>query len=222
MELKAAMVLSGCGFLDGSEIHESCALLLACADRGIQVDGFAPVNNQQKVVNHIAQDEENEVRSVLKESARIMRGNVKPLGEYRCEQYDVLLFPGGYGAVQNLCNFAQGEGPHFQVCHEVESAILTSYEKKMPMAFLCISPMIAARVLGHYGPKLTVGNDKGLLSKLAELGAKPVSTESRQIVWDAERRVGSAPAYMFQANILDVYIEATYLLNEMVKVLGDG
>lgn len=45
-------------------------------------------------------------RNVLVESARITRGNIKPLTELNVENYDALFIPGGFGAAKNLSNFA--------------------------------------------------------------------------------------------------------------------
>jgi len=42
------------------------------------------------------------VRNVLVESARIARGNVKPLEQLSAAQFDAVVFPGGFGAAKNL------------------------------------------------------------------------------------------------------------------------
>ena len=42
------------------------------------------------------------VRNVLVESARIARGNIKPLDQLSAGQFDALVFPGGFGAAKNL------------------------------------------------------------------------------------------------------------------------
>lgn len=41
---RVAVVLSGCGFLDGAEIHESVLALLALDRAGAQVTCFAPIS----------------------------------------------------------------------------------------------------------------------------------------------------------------------------------
>ena len=42
------------------------------------------------------------VSNVLVESARIARGNIKPLGQLSAAQFDAVVFPGGFGAAKNL------------------------------------------------------------------------------------------------------------------------
>ena len=43
---------------------------------------------------------------MLTESARIARGEIKNLAEFRAEEFDALMFPGGFGAAKNLSSFA--------------------------------------------------------------------------------------------------------------------
>jgi len=42
------------------------------------------------------------VSNVLVESARIARGNIKPLNQLSVGQFDAVVFPGGFGAAKNL------------------------------------------------------------------------------------------------------------------------
>jgi enhancing lycopene biosynthesis protein 2 len=48
----------------------------------------------------------DEKRNVLLESARIARGNVKPLTELKASDYDALVVPGGFGVAKNLSDYA--------------------------------------------------------------------------------------------------------------------
>ena len=47
------VLLSGCGFLDGAEIHESVLTLLALAKRKAKVLCIAPNIDQTDVINHL-------------------------------------------------------------------------------------------------------------------------------------------------------------------------
>ncbi|MEJ1374954.1 MAG: isoprenoid biosynthesis protein ElbB, partial [Candidatus Sedimenticola sp. (ex Thyasira tokunagai)] len=77
-----AVILSGCGVYDGAEIHESVLSLLALNRRGAGYQCFAPDIKQHHVINHLTGDEMDDSRNVLIESARIARGNIKPLTEF--------------------------------------------------------------------------------------------------------------------------------------------
>ena len=102
----AAIVLSGCGVFDGSEIHEAVITLLNLQKLGAKTAFFAPDIPQSDTVNHADGSPESGVRSVLAESARIARGEISALSEFRAEDFDILVFPGGFGAAKNLSDFA--------------------------------------------------------------------------------------------------------------------
>ena len=105
--VNVAVILSGCGHLDGAEIRESILTLLALDKADATVQCFAPDILQHHVVNHITQDvQPNETRHVLTEAARIARGDVKPLSALDSTAYDALIIPGGFGAAKNLSNLA--------------------------------------------------------------------------------------------------------------------
>ena len=51
---RIGVLLSGCGFLDGSEIQEATLTLLALDRRGVQVVPVAPSIEQSGVINHVS------------------------------------------------------------------------------------------------------------------------------------------------------------------------
>ena len=75
---KIAVVLSGCGVFDGTEIHEAVLTLLAIEEEGASWHCFAPNVEQMHVINHATGEvEEGTKRNVFVESARIARGGEK-------------------------------------------------------------------------------------------------------------------------------------------------
>ena len=98
--------LSGCGVNDGAEIHESVITALALDRAGADIIYTAPNVIQTKVIDHYSGNEMNENRNVLVESARIARGDITDLEELTSDDMDGLIFPGGFGAALNLCDFA--------------------------------------------------------------------------------------------------------------------
>ena len=119
---KIAIILSGCGNRDGSELQESLSLMLAIDRRGWQYQCFAP-EGIFEVVPHVDVEDpddaeegslvDTEQRDIFVESARIARGDIKPIDQYSPGDYDCLALPGGMGAARNLSTFAF-DGP--RVC----------------------------------------------------------------------------------------------------------
>ena len=73
-----------------------------------------------------------------------------------------------------------------------------------PIGFICISPVIAAKVLGSKKVKLTIGNDPATAAALNALGAVHVDALVDQIVVDEKNKVVSTPAYMLGPSIAPV------------------
>lgn len=193
---RVGVVLAGCGFLDGAEIHEATCTLLSLDRRGATLVAAAPDVEQMHVVDHLRQaPAEGEQRNVLAESARIVRGKIRDLAELSANDVDALVFPGGFGAAKNLCSFAV-EGRGMRVLPEVERIVREMRAASKPMGFICISPVIAARLLGGEGVKVTIGNDADTAAAIASWGARHVECKVDEIAIDERLKVVSTPAYM--------------------------
>jgi len=193
---RVGVVLAGCGFLDGAEIHEATCTLLSLDRRGATLVAAAPDVEQMHVVDHLRQaPAEGEQRNVLAESARIVRGKIRDLAELSANDVDALVFPGGFGAAKNLCSFAV-EGRGMRVLPEVERIVHEMRAASKPMGFICISPVIAARLLGGEGVKVTIGNDADTAAAIASWGARHVECKVDEIAIDERLKVVSTPAYM--------------------------
>ena len=93
-EKKIAVILSGCGVFDGSEIHEAACTLLNIAEQGAAYQCFAPDIEQTSVINHYTKSvEQDQSRNVLVEAARIARGNIQSLADFNPDLLTRLSFP---------------------------------------------------------------------------------------------------------------------------------
>lgn len=214
---RAAIVLSGCGVYDGTEITEAVCAVLAAERAGAVPVFFAPDTAQAETLDHSTGKPVPEKRGVLAESARIARGNIAPLSEFRPENFDALIFPGGFGAAKNLSTFAS-EGAGCSVLADVEKAVLGMFEAGKPVGFICISPAsVAARVLGKFGVELTVGGEGDAAAAVEACGAKHVGCAPESFVKDPEREVYSTPAYMSANSALQVEAGISKMIGAMLK-----
>lgn len=213
---KFAVVLSGCGVYDGTEIHEATLTMLAIMESGGVYQCFAPDVDQYHVINHLTGKEMNEKRNVLVESARIARGDIKPLSSFQARDFDALIFPGGFGAAKNLATVAF-DGADAIVNPDVEHAIKQMLENHKPIGALCIAPAVVARVI--QGVEVTIGDDKGTIDTIKKMGGKHVVTSHGQVIHDKDNNVFTTPCYMLDATILDIQKDARLIVAEMMKVL---
>jgi len=215
---KFAVVLSGCGVMDGAEIHEATMTLYAIMKHGAVYEIFAPDIPQYHVINHITGEEMNETRNVLIEAARIARGRIKPLSEFRTDDFDVLIFPGGFGVAKNLSDFAF-KGVNCNVNEEVAEAIKSMVKVRKPIGALCISPVIVARILGDV--EVTIGQDKDTAEAIEAMGARHVRTTHGEVVVDKKYRVATTPCYMLDANIVQIADGANHVVETILKMLEE-
>jgi len=211
---KFAIVLAGCGVYDGAEIHEAVMTMYAVMKNGAEYQLFAPDIAQHHVVNHLTGAEMPETRNVLVESARIARGNIKPLTEIDMRDFDALIFPGGFGVAKNLCSFAF-KGENCEVHPQVAKVVRDAVSRHKPIGALCISPVILAKVLGDV--EITIGNDAATETAVRKMGAKHKITTHGQVVIDTAHKVFTTPCYMLDANILQIAEGADNIVKAMLK-----
>ena len=211
---KFAVVLSGSGVYDGAEIHEATLTMLAIVRQGAEYKCFAPDIPQYHVINHITGDEMKETRNVLIESARIARGDIAPLSEFDGENFDALIFPGGFGAAKNLSTVAF-DGENAKVNADVEKAVLQMVDIKKPIGALCIAPAFIAKILS--GVSVTIGQDKGTAEAIEAMGSTHIETNHGDVVMDEEKLVFTTPCYMLDASITDIDDGANNVIKAMME-----
>lgn len=215
--MNIAIILSGCGNRDGSELQETLSLMLAIDRRGGRYQCFAP-DGQYKVVSHLSGNETGESRDLFEESARIARGNIRPLADYRATDYDALALPGGMGAARNLSSFAF-QGAQMTVRPDVEQAILSTYEAHKPVLAMCIAPMVLAKVLGRYGVTLTLGQPCAASQAAEQLGARHHLCGPTDICVDPVHRIYTTPAYMVGTRISEIFASADHMVEALMNDL---
>ncbi len=198
---KVAVVLSGCGVFDGSEIHEAVGVLLHLSKHGAAYECFAPDIAQMHVVDHATGEPvAGASRNVMHESARIARGAIRPLAELHAHDYDAVFFPGGFGAAKNLSDFAT-KGSACAVEPQTERVITEFHDAGKPIGMCCIAPAIAARVLGAKaggpGCSVTIGDDPGTAQAIADMGSRNIARGVTEACIDEKNNLVTAPAYMY-------------------------
>jgi enhancing lycopene biosynthesis protein 2 len=216
---RIGVCLGGCGVFDGSEIHESVAVIVALARVGADPVFMAPDVPQMHVVNHSTGEVAvGETRNVLEESARIARGKIMRLEEVSAADFDGLIFPGGFGAAKNLSNFAT-QGVDCSVDPEVRRIVLETQAAGKPLGFICIAPAMGAAILGKVGEvSLTIGSDASTASALEAMGATHRETSVDEICVDEKAKVVSTSAYMLAENAAQVADGIDKLVQKVVEL----
>lgn len=221
MGARVGVVLSGCGFKDGAEIHESVLTLLALDRAGAEAICFAPDMAQAQVTNHLTDEAMPETRNVLVESARIARGEIQDVALADPDALDAVILPGGFGAAMNLSTFAT-EGADATVHGDVAALVRSMHERSKPIGAICIAPGLIAAALGDAGPTLTIGTDAGTAAVIEACGATHADCAVESFVVDVKNRIVSTPAYMLGPGIKDVARGIERCVDAVLELVAAG
>lgn len=195
MKKRIGVVLSGCGVYDGSEIHEAVLTLLAIDRNGAEAVCMAP-DMELDEIDHLDGQPTGARRNVLVESARIARGKITDIAKVKATDIDAVIFPGGFGAAKNLCDFAL-KGADAYVQPAVARLLKEMAAARKPIGAICIAPVLVAAVLGkEYAPEITIGNDEETATAINATGSLHLNCPVRELVVDSKNKIVSTPAYM--------------------------
>jgi len=219
-----AVLLSGCGVFDGTEVHEASAAMVALSRAKVEYKCFAPDQLQHHVINHADNGAVmEESRNVLVESARIARGNISNLADLDVSKYSGIIIPGGFGAAKNLCNWAT-EGHEKMIVNEhVKWALQAFHDQNKPIGACCISPVILACVFP--GCTVTLGGESGdewpfagAVGTCAHYGGTHKACDMDSICVDDKFNLVTAPAFMNGAAPIHVVADSvTKMVQEVIK-----
>ena len=212
---KIAFILAGCGGTDGTEIHEATYSYLAAKQLGCEYECFS-INKKQKIVkNNYTQEEVNEERNLLVESARLGKFGIKDIKELNVNNFDILFFPGGYGSAINISTYAI-DGENYHVDENIAKIIKDFKEAGKVICAVCIAPMILAKTLTN--TKITLGEDKKIARIVNATGNHFVETESGNICVDEENKVITSPCFMMTTNPAIVYEEVYAIIEKAITL----
>lgn len=216
--LNVAIILSGCGVFDGSEIHESVLTMLALEENGAQYQCFAPDIEQYQVINHLNGKTMQGSRNVLVESARIARGSIQPVTALKAINFDALIFPGGAGVKKNLSNFAD-MGKNCHMDSNTLKAAQNFVIAKKPIGFICIAPALIPLIVGK-PTQITIGDDLKTSQIIESMGGVHICCPVNQFVVDEKHKIVSTPAYMLANNILEAASGIKKLVTKVLSLTG--
>ncbi len=214
---KFAVILAGCGRMDGSEIHESVLTLLSLQQAGATYQCFSLNLPQHHVINHLTNEADSqESRNMLIESARIARGDVKDLATINVDEYDGLIIPGGNGIAANLFTLQQ-DGANYSVNKTVAQVAQSFTEANKPVGFICIAPAMIPAIYS-FPVNMTIGTDKDTAKLITDRGAIHHNHSATEICVDEKHKIVSTPAYMLANSILEAYTGINKLCFELIRL----
>jgi enhancing lycopene biosynthesis protein 2 len=224
---KAAVILSGCGYLDGTDVAEAALLNVQLSRLGLESKFYAPSKEIEESMNYLTKaPDRREERYPDKEAARIVRKMVYNVSDLPNEShvFDVLFIPGGAGAIRNLSTFdlEKYNLEYSIVDKSVASTIQLFYRDRKPIGTMSQAGILVASVLGktNKGPgvQVTIGRaEKEQIEVVNKLGNKAV--DNVQVLLDKENNIVSASGHLGSSNV-DPYDLYKNIIEFVEETLG--
>lgn len=158
-------------------------------------------------------------RNVLVESARIARGEIRPLTAAKADMLDALIVPGGFGVVKNLSDFAT-KGIGCTIDEELNRLTQEIYKSNKSIGFICIAPVLLPKILEkllNQSVRITIGNDAVTANMINEMNGQHVICKTDDIVVDRDHKIVTTPGYMLGGSIAQV----ARVIDKLVKKVLD-
>jgi enhancing lycopene biosynthesis protein 2 len=217
MAKKIAVLLSGCGVYDGSEIYEAVLTLLRLDQSGAEYQCIAPNDDMMHVINHRTGEEMSESRNMLVEAARLARGNVIDLADAKQEDFDGLILPGGFGAAKNLCDFAV-KGTDMSIRQDVLEFVRSFHSAQKPVGLMCIAPVMVPQIFGEKAI-CTIGTDPDVASAVKAMGGEHQDRAVDDVCIDKANKIVTTPAYMLASGLHEASKGIFALVDEILSMI---
>ncbi len=202
---KVAVILAGCGRLDGTEISEAVCALLSIELLGAEAVCVAP-RGEFDVRNPVSDKLMGEKRDMILESARISRGKISEIEALTPDEIAAAVIPGGRGTGLNLCNLNL-KGASCEVNPELQKFLTQMHEMGKPLCGICLGTVILARSLQLMGVTagITTGG-KGSFAKMVEsMGHTHIECSPGSCVADDKSGVVTTPAFMNASSLSEIW-----------------
>ncbi|KAM0730536.1 Glutamine amidotransferase-like class 1 domain-containing protein 3, mitochondrial [Formica fusca] len=226
--IPVAVILCGCGRLDGTEISEAISTAIHLRQKDMKPLFYAPDIEICGIVDHFTREIDTTCpsRNALVEAARLARACIKPLTECEACTHDALIIPGGFGAARTLSNFVE-KGANCTVLPDLEKLIEDFYCEKKPIGSMCIASVLIAKVLK--GVKVTLGKESpkecwpyaDAIKKVKEMGAKVEMKDVKGVTRCKKYNVVSTPAWLYEpATYSDIHEGIGKLVTMLKKCIN--
>ena len=110
---------------------------------------------------------------------------------------------------------------------EVERVLKDFQAVGKPIGLCCIAPIIAAKVFGSEGVKLTLGKSGdpnlwpygGSLEAAASFGANVVEAEVSEVIIDSDHKIVTSPAFMYHGKFHEIQDSVSNMVNAVLKMI---
>ncbi|XP_061585911.1 ES1 protein, mitochondrial [Cololabis saira] len=215
-----AVVFSGCGWWDGTDIHEGVYTMYHLSRNGARFQMFAPNQQQTQVMDHMKkQPASGENRNMMTESARFSHSHLKmqmeDLSTLDVKSFDAVIFPGGHGITKNLSSFMK-DGKNCKLQKDAERVLKDFHRSQKPIGVASMATVLACRALPSIAVTMGYEHDDNtrwgnwphtnMVQAVKGMGAQHNVREPYEAYVDEKNRVVSTPSFMWETEYHYHYI----------------
>ncbi|XP_054628894.1 ES1 protein, mitochondrial [Dunckerocampus dactyliophorus] len=214
-----AVVFSGCGWWDGTDVHEGVYTMYHLSRNGARFQMFAPNQQQTEVMDHMKKQASSGDRNTMVESARFSHNQgmmqMHDLSKLDVNTFDAVIFPGGHGVIKNLSSFMK-DGKDCKLHGDVERVLKEFHRSRKPIGLSSMAPVLACRVLPSL--EVTMGYERedtsrwgkwphtNMVQVVKSMGARHNVREPYEAHVDEKNKVVSTPSFMWETDFHYHYI----------------
>lgn len=221
-----AMILSGCGHWDGTDVQEASSLLIHLSKNNFQVSFFAPTEEIEETFLYVPNKEvdKGEERYPHKESTRISKTPVQDIKKLNSKDFSALIIPGGEGALRNLSTYLNESEGKFSVHPKVESVLKEFHKESKPLLVTSHAALLLGRVLGQKngqkGITVSLGeNEDPMAEECRKWGNETAQVNRGQDIYN-DKNIISVPATLVPlTNPNDIFISVQKSVQVLKKIL---
>ena len=209
--MNIAVLLSGCGIGDGSQIEEVVAIYISLDKIGATYTPVALDAEQKRTINHVTEQADCSARSILVESARIGRGRIVSLSDTSPDAFDALIIPGGIGLLANYTNMLSQDKP-VVVDDCVKDFIMGFVTLSKPVGVMCSAIQLIRLLFEGEGGNVTLFGTKQQIGTSERIDY--VNCPATGIIIDNANNIISTPAFIESQNLY-------YISTGIDKLVGE-
>ena len=150
LRIQVGILLSGCGWFDGTDVQEAVLCGLALDRLGARVVALSPRRFQLHVVDHTVGDEmEAAPRDIHLESARILHDKIHPIPDFPLETLQALVVPGGFGGAKNLMTGFAQLGERRQAHADAAQVVRHFLDARKPVGVVGLGDILVRHLMGE-------------------------------------------------------------------------
>ncbi len=212
----AGIILAGVGFEDGTSVWDVAYLLRELERQSVKPVPLVPRQSVEKTIPGSRRKRAPD-RDFAAEAKLMVRGAVYFLDQFDLKSLDMVVIPGGKGAIRVLTS-VEIDGTEARILPEVKECVMSAFARKKPIVTIGYGGMVAAVALRAVANLiLTVGDDAQMIELIKQFGGDALRVQAYEAIRDDENNVFSTPGTNPKASLYRASLGIERVIQEVAQ-----